>query len=139
VYAPHLSGETLPTHDLAVTAPGGRFRITGRSDNIINTGGIKVSPEGIEDLLQERIPWPFFVTGLPDPSLGEKITLIVRKERLDEEDLTTVRRAVQKIRPPTHRPRKMIAVPGFIYTGNEKLQRSQSRELAMKEGTVYDL
>jgi O-succinylbenzoic acid--CoA ligase len=137
--APHLSDKPFHTHDLAVIDQQGRFRITGRSDNIINTGGIKVSPEEIEASLQEKIPWPFFLTGIPDPLLGEKITIILRKEKLEEKDLALLREASLTIRPSTHRPRQAIATTQFFFTESGKLQRDTSKELAKKKGTSYTL
>jgi O-succinylbenzoic acid--CoA ligase len=139
IHAPHLSGTPYHTNDLAVIDDQGRFRITGRSDNIINTGGIKISPEELETSLQEQIPWPFFLSGIPDPLLGEKITIILRKKRLEENDLTLLREASRTIRPPAHRPRQVIATAQFIFTESGKLQRNRSKELAIQKGTFYAL
>ena len=56
------------------------FKWKGRCDNIINTGGIKVSPEEIEKKLAPFISRRFVITSLPDPSWGEKIILIIEGE-----------------------------------------------------------
>ncbi|WP_341651588.1 hypothetical protein [Blattabacterium cuenoti] len=51
----------------------------GRYDNIINSGGIKISPELIEKKISSFIPYEkrFFISSIPDKILGEKVILII--------------------------------------------------------------
>ncbi|NOR29014.1 MAG: O-succinylbenzoic acid--CoA ligase, partial [Lutibacter sp.] len=51
----------------------------GRFDSIINSGGIKLIPEQIEGKLSAIIKQRFFVTGVYDEILGEKLILIIEK------------------------------------------------------------
>ena len=139
VHAPHLSDRPLHTRDLAVTDGKGRFRITGRSDNIINTGGVKISPEEVEEQLAKMISPPFFLSSLPDPVLGERIVLIVRRKKLSPRDLEEIRRAVEVLPEKISRPRQVIALNRFILTPSGKLQRNDSKTLAREKGTFYDL
>ena len=139
VLAPHLTDKPLHTRDLAMTDGAGRFRITGRSDNIINTGGVKVSPEAIEEHLEKMISFPFFLGRLPDPVLGERIVLVIRRERLSQHDLEEIRRTMQELPSKISRPRQVIAVNRFIFTSSGKLQRNDSMALARQKGVFYDL
>jgi O-succinylbenzoic acid--CoA ligase len=70
--------EWLHTNDLA-EINGGEFRILGRSDNIINTGGVKIIPEELETIILQDNPHAFnqfYLAGLPDPILGQKLVLV---------------------------------------------------------------
>jgi O-succinylbenzoic acid--CoA ligase len=48
-----------------------QFVFLGRMDNIINSGGIKLIPEKIEEKLSDKIESRFFVTSTEDADLGE--------------------------------------------------------------------
>ncbi|MDR3267369.1 MAG: AMP-binding protein, partial [Tannerella sp.] len=58
IEAPLVSDNILYTNDIAEIFPDGSFNITGRKDNIINSGGIKIQPEVVENLLQPFIDSP---------------------------------------------------------------------------------
>ena len=45
--APLVTQAPLITNDVAELLPDGRFRILGRKDNIINSGGVKIQIENI--------------------------------------------------------------------------------------------
>ena len=51
--------------------------ILGRKDNVINSGGIKIQAEEMEKRLRPFIPVPFVVTSVPDPRLGQALTLLI--------------------------------------------------------------
>ncbi len=53
------------------------FEWLGRYDSIINSGGVKLIPERIEEKLSAIIKDRFFVAGIPDEILGEKLVLII--------------------------------------------------------------
>jgi O-succinylbenzoic acid--CoA ligase len=57
-----------------------KFRWLGRKDFVINSGGIKLHPEEIESKLSKSIQVPFFVSGLQDERLGEKLVLHVEQD-----------------------------------------------------------
>ena len=78
--APAVCEGRLVTHDIVQFHPDGRrFRILGRSDNVICSGGIKVQAEEVERLLRPYIDQPFYVTKTPDARLGEAVTLVVER------------------------------------------------------------
>ena len=90
--APAVCNERLVTNDIGeMNADHRRFRILGRADNVICTGGIKVQAEEVERLLADVIDEPFFVTATPDAVLGQVVTIVVQKERFhDLSDSSTV-------------------------------------------------
>ena len=62
----------------------GTFSFLGRKDNVINTGGIKVSPEALELRIQavnNSLNLDIMVTSIPDKELGNKIILLVSEQK----------------------------------------------------------
>lgn len=53
-----------------------RVRIDGRLDDVINTGGVKVSAAKIQQVLQRWVP-NAFVVGMPDDHWGERVSAVV--------------------------------------------------------------
>lgn len=54
------------TNDIAEINGQNQFRILGRKDNTINTGGVKVQIEQVEAALKEHLSVPFLITSAPD-------------------------------------------------------------------------
>ena len=77
IHAPQVCPEVLHTNDIATFNEKGQFRILGRKDNTINTGGIKVQIEEIETRLHSELSVPFMITSVPDPKFGEHIVLLI--------------------------------------------------------------
>ncbi len=78
VHAPAVNPESIITNDRVELVDDTSFRWLGRMDNVINSGGIKIIPEAVEAKLAEVIPdRRFFIAGMSDESLGEKVILVV--------------------------------------------------------------
>ena len=71
-----LDIEQLVTHDLAEIAEDGTFVVLGRTDNVVNSGGLKLHLEDLEEKLR-TLPFRFAMTSLPDAILGEALVLLV--------------------------------------------------------------
>ncbi len=72
----------IRTNDKAVMLPDRGFQLSGRIDNIINSGGVKIQVEKVEKALEQLfhetgIPNTFFVWHEPDERLGQKVILVV--------------------------------------------------------------
>lgn len=65
------TGENFVTNDLAEIDSDGRFRILGRYDNMIITGGKKVNPEKLERIISPIIERECMVCGRSDEKWGE--------------------------------------------------------------------
>ena len=67
------------TADLGRFDEHGRLQVTGRADDVVVSGGVKVPPVAVEELLA-RHPWVLevAVVGTPDPEWGEQVTAVVR-------------------------------------------------------------
>lgn len=83
ILAPHLSENKFITNDIVDLKNDQSFNFIGRFDNVINSGGIKISPETIESKLSSIIQNRFIIAGLADDQLGQKVILIIeRKEKI---------------------------------------------------------
>jgi len=88
INAPHLGLKNLLTTDVVKLIDEHSFTWLGRYDRIINSGGIKVNPEQLEEELSSIISEPYFIYGVADEILGERITLFIEgslKARTEDE------------------------------------------------------
>lgn len=128
IEAPDVCKETLHTNDLAeLSDDGRRFRIIGRKDNIIDSGGIKISMEAIEDALRPHIEMPFIITKRQDSRLGEAVTMLIEK---DYNDINAVRKICERILPKYWRPKSYFTVTRIPITETGKPARAEAIKLA---------
>ena len=129
IKSPYLCIESLTTNDIVQITGNKEFKYIGRSDNLINTGGIKVLPEEIERQLNESLQSVvFFVDKIPDNRSGEKIIVITNKK----ENTSTIKKACKRITPKHIRPQLIFFIEEFIFTENNKLKRKKIRNNAIK-------
>lgn len=125
--APLVSPIQLVTNDIVEFNPQGQFRILGRKDNTINTGGVKVQIEQVEARLKPLLPFTFQITAAPDNKFGERIVLLIQSENpVTEENLHEAFRQL----PPYWRPKQIICLPQLPLTGSGKPDRATARKIA---------
>lgn len=122
IEAPLVCDDPLQTNDIAILYPDKTFSIIGRKDNIINTGGIKVQIEEIEQQLREHLNTDFAITALPDPKFGERIVLLTTSRHF----LST---AIECL-PKYQRPKAIYYTEQIPLTETGKINRSACRKLA---------
>lgn len=128
INAPAVCQSTLTTNDRAELAPDGkRFRIIGRLDNVVCSGGIKLQIEEIERKLQPHIGVPFMLTKRPNAALGEMMVLLV-----EDEDAERWMNVCHHILPRYERPRQAIAVGHIPLTPTGKPARKKAEEMAIR-------
>ena len=126
IYAPKVNAERLVTNDVAELLPGGRFRILGRRDNVVCSGGIKLQIEDIERRLMS-LGVNFQITAVADERLGEAITLLYEAETDMADTLDTLcRTLLGKYEVPRH----YIRVEKLPRTETGKPARSEARRMA---------
>lgn len=116
----------LQTSDVAIFAKDGTFGITGRADNIINSGGVKISAESIEAIIHQHsglAEGTFFCAGLPDDVLGEKLVLVLLKA-ISAPDLQKIPFKFGYLRP-----REVIIAERFLFTETHKIRRKETLAL----------
>lgn len=112
----------LQTNDLAELQSDTSFRILGRSDSVIISGGIKYSPEAIEKKMEPLINQRFVVSSLPDEKLGEKLVLVIEGEPFNTEYL---RNQIKKNLPKFERPKSIVFMTTFPETDSGKVKRAE--------------
>lgn len=126
--APHLCSERLVTRDVVEMEPGTqRFKVLGRIDNVINTGGVKVHIEQVEQALAPHMLRPFLITGCPDARFGEIVVMLLQGS---EDDLTAARDAVCRCLDKYSRPKQILLLPELPMTPNGKPARSRAAAIA---------
>lgn len=123
IKAPKLSDETIVTNDLVEIYSENQFEWVGRFDNMINTGGIKVFPEQIEEKLQDKMGGrQFFIYGVNDDTLGEKIVMVVEgnDENFDE--------SVLDVLDKYEKPKDIFFTRKFKETASGKIHRAKTMQ-----------
>lgn len=123
IQAPFISEETVITNDVVDLISSTSFKLLGRIDNVINTGGIKVHPEIVEEKLATHIAQPFFITSEKDEVLDEKIILIVESQEKLE---LNVFNEIFKVLSKYERPKKILVSQQFVYTETGKIRREET-------------
>ncbi|MDP6339693.1 MAG: enolase C-terminal domain-like protein [Candidatus Marinimicrobia bacterium] len=124
IHAPMLNPNPVLTNDLVALIDETSFRWLGRYDNVINSGGIKIIPEKVEAKLTEANPNVlFFIGGMPDDTMGEKLVLFVEGEEIDISF-----ECLDKFT----RPKEVCFLPKFIKTASGKINRKRSVHLISK-------
>ena len=115
----------LHTDDVVVRGEDGLLRYVDRVDDIIHSGGEKVSPATVEDVLQELDTIEAVaVFGTPDDRLGETVTAaIVRAdESLTEADVERYCDESEAL-AGYEKPRRVVFVDAFPRTGSQKIDK----------------
>ncbi|WP_426091446.1 AMP-binding protein [Flavobacterium sp. DSR3-2] len=120
--APKISEKSIVTNDLVEIVGENQFVFLGRIDNVINSGGVKLIPEKIEQKLSHKINSRFFVTGIQDADLGEKLVLVIEGENQTLED--TIFDDLDKY----EKPKEVFYVAKFTETENGKVKRKEVLE-----------
>ena len=126
IHAPNVCAEELTTNDIAEINEEGRFRILGRKDNTINSGGVKIQIEQVETLLREHLSADFQITAAPDAKFGEVVVLLYNKEEYVEH----IRCACERVLPAYWMPKRYLAVDVLPLTGTGKPDRATARRWA---------
>lgn len=124
IKAPKVSDETIITNDVVEFISDTEFSWKGRYDNVINSGGIKLHPEEIERKLSPYIAQRFFVAGIPDEQLGEKLVLVI--EGHDDAVILNLFQNLNEVLSKYETPKDIFFTDTFIETETQKIQRSKT-------------
>ena len=135
VKAPLICDDVLQTNDIACLCSDGGFTIAGRKDNVINSGGIKIQAEEMENRLQPFIPVPFAVTAVPNPRLGQALTLLIA----GKPDIKELENKLQAVLETYYRPKHIFITELIPQTENGKIDRTGCRILAQQMNRLHPL
>lgn len=122
INAPKISISKVVTNDVVELLSDTEFRFLGRLDNVINSGGVKIHPEEVEQKLSTFISEPFFIASRKDDALGEEVVMIIEKD--EEQHLADFQSAFQFLKH-YERPRAIYTTPAFVYTDTDKIRRQE--------------
>jgi O-succinylbenzoic acid--CoA ligase len=120
IHAPRISSEVIITNDIVELVDENQFIFLGRMDNVINSGGIKLIPEQIEQKLGGKISQRFFIASKPDDELGEKVVLVI------EGDNHELDYSIYEYFDKYEKPKEIIFIPKFLDTATGKILRKET-------------
>ena len=122
IEAPLVHEGRLETHDRAEIRDG-KFRILGRLDNVINSGGIKIQAEEVEEMLRPHIKMPYLISKCRDEKFGEVVVLLTECP-----DLSLVKAICCDILPKFWQPKHYLYTKHIPLTGTGKPARKTAEE-----------
>jgi len=122
----HLT-ERIVTTDIAELQGCREFFWLGRLDNVINTGGIKVLPEVIENKLKPLLPCDCIIIGQEDMELGERVVCILEADSQPPHLLELFETHLDKYQ----RPKAVFLLPRFLRTETLKIKRKPTLRAAL--------
>ncbi|HUX70385.1 MAG TPA: o-succinylbenzoate--CoA ligase [Cellulomonadaceae bacterium] len=131
-FVTRLGERWLRTSDLGTLDDAGRLRVTGRVDDVIISGGVKVSPAAVEHVLAEVDGVAeVCVVGLPDDEWGQSVTaVLVLRSGARAPTLATVRAAAAERLGAASAPRDVVVVGSLPLRGPGKPDRRAAAALA---------
>ncbi len=131
INAPNISKIQIITNDIVKLIDDKHFCWQGRFDNIINSGGVKIIPEKVEEKLQQSIlNQRFFVSSISDKALGEKVILIIEGKKINNIDYTGIDKYQQ--------PKKVFYIDKFVETRTGKINRKETLSLLLKNNSIIE-
>jgi len=138
IHAPAVHDGPLVTNDIAELSTANcqlstvncqlstqKFRILGRKDNVICSGGIKIQIEKVERLLHPHLHEPYMITKTPDTKLGEQVVLLT-----ESHDIPTIQGICRQVLPKYWQPRMYLSVDQIPITETGKPARAEAERLA---------
>ncbi|MDT0675945.1 AMP-binding protein [Autumnicola musiva] len=127
IKAPKISDVVVVTNDIVDIITYKKFEWKGRIDNVINSGGIKIYPEEVEKKISPVIHQRFFITSLPDDSLGNKLVLFVESD-FSEETLELLKKNIAELDTldKYEIPKKIYLIEKFEETSSGKIHRENT-------------
>lgn len=120
--------ERIQTNDVADLITPTRFRLLGRADSIINSGGVKIQPERIERIMQTILGQSgtvprLFVAGVPDERLGQRVVAFVENQHPDADLWTMIQETIRTELGGYWVPKELVVVTQFRETPTGKVDK----------------
>lgn len=118
--------QRLVSSDMITFISKDRFRWLGRADFVINSGGVKINPEVVEEQLKRYFDRKFCISSLPDERLGEMIVLIVEGSPFE---LSFDTDTLEKYEIP----KEVYFLDHFVLTDSQKIDRLKTKGQLIKQ------
>jgi O-succinylbenzoic acid--CoA ligase len=120
--------EWIQTNDVVGFTDTTHFQIIGRADNVINSGGIKIQLEKVEQAIEQI--WNrserFFVWWKSDERLGQKLILVTENAQIADKE--NFNKGLQLLLSPYEIPREVYTVKKFVETATGKVDKRRTFE-----------
>jgi acyl-CoA synthetase (AMP-forming)/AMP-acid ligase II len=121
------------TGDMGILEEDGTLLFLGRGSGCINTGGEKVYPEEVEEVLKSHPAInDCLVVGVADERFGQKVAAIVEFLQPDANPLTTIKTYSEPLLAAYKLPRIVITVDAIRRGPNGKPDYKWAKEIAEK-------
>lgn len=117
--------ENLVVSDIIESLNEQQFKWIGRSDFVINSGGIKIHPEQLESIVSTYIATPFIISSIDDQQLGE-CCVLVSETPISDELFKNIQDACSNAFGNYYQPKKVI-IASVSYLINGKIDRIKTR------------
>ena len=126
IFAPKLNPEILQTNDIVELLNEKQFKFLGRFDNVINSGGVKIFAEELENLVKKHIDRDLVFLGKPDETLGEKLILVI-EDASTPLSMTEIKSKIYNLEFPSkfHIPKEILFLEKFPRAENGKVLRKE--------------
>ena len=131
-----LDIENLVTNDKVKILSNKEFLFLNRTDTIINSGGLKINPEEVEnEILKSLGDNNFFIDKIKNDKFGEEIILIALKKI----KINLLIESINLIKDKKIQPKKIYIVDKFIFNDNQKIDKLKSKNYAFKLKKIHTL
>ena len=121
---PFISKKSIITNDIVALQSSKHFKWLGRADNVINSGGVKLLPETLEEKIKPLMKRRFFLKGKKDSLLGEKSVLVIEGSAFSPPALSALQKKLHRHLHKYELPKEIVFIPKFRETASGKIIRS---------------
>ncbi|MEA5458491.1 AMP-binding protein [Arcicella sp. LKC2W] len=137
IIADASNNELVQTNDIVEMLGDIEFKIIGRFDNIINSGGVKIQLEKVEKAVESDIQMlnmkRYFAFGIPDEKLGQKLVLVVEKAFLEQNMIVSFLGNISSVLSKYEIPKEVLFVENFLETPTGKIDKRATVESIFKK------
>lgn len=126
----------IVTNDRVVIHTDGSFEVLGRIDNVINSGGIKIQLEKIDNALarlKQLSGRQYFTWYENDEELGQKLIVIIKGEPIDQMEEYEAKVDLRSFLEKYEVPKAFYYTDEFILTDSGKVQRQKTAKKVLNK------
>jgi len=122
--------QSWQTNDFVKLLSPTQFKILGRTDDIINSGGLKINPLEIEIEIQHLIDVDFIIGFVHDQQMGQRLVLLIEGQK-DVQYSEILLNKIKQILPSNKTPKDVYYISQLLRTENGKLDRKGNNSYLM--------
>lgn len=132
----------LQTNDVVELKDEKTFRVLGRADDVVNSGGVKIFPAKVEPIIKQALDacnmsCSFFTGSIPDDLLGEQYVLVMERTPLEAGQIEDLVSALHSRLPRFQVPKRLFFLDRFLYTDSGKLNKMKMLAAFAQSGDSF--